>query len=353
MSQEFDVAVMGGGPAGAATALCLARRGWRVGIFESTRFEQERIGETLPPEVNPVLFRLGLWDVFMGQSPLESPGIISQWGGSGPVEVDFTGNAFGCGWHIRRNRFDECLCRAAASAGASLFLNRTVKWMRGGGAWQGEGLRARLLVNATGRSGPGVDGANDREREDALLAIVLRVFDRTGELKDRRTLIETAPAGWWYSTLLPDRSGLAMFFTGADIYREEGISIREQMLSAPLTRARLECGRIAEPQIVYAPSGLAKTIAGGDWVSVGDSASSYDPLSGRGIFKALQQGEAAAQAVDANLNGETPAMERYVTRVRREFHEYARRRRQYYALEQRWAHNPFWRARQAAATLEG
>jgi flavin-dependent dehydrogenase len=353
MAQEFDVAIMGGGPAGAVTALCLSRAQWRVGIFECTAFDRDRFGETLPPEVNPVLRRLGLWDVFLSQSPLESPGIISTWGSSGPVEVDFTGNAFGCGWHIDRNRFDEVLCLQAVAAGACLFLNHRERWIRGSGAWQAEGLRAKLLVNAAGRNGSWLDGAKDREREDALLAITTRIFDWKRELKDRRTLIETAPAGWWYSTLLPDRTGLAMFFTGAEIYRRDGISIQEQLREAPLTWARLDGERIAEPRIVYSPSGLSKAIVGQDWMSVGDSASSYDPLSGRGIFKALRHGEAAARAIDNYLRGDTGAMERYADQVRRQFDEYARQRRQYYAVERRWADHPFWRARRLEPNSRG
>jgi flavin-dependent dehydrogenase len=346
VTQEFDVAVMGGGPAGAITALCLSRLGWRVGIFESTAFDQDRFGETLPPELNPVLRRLGLWEAFLSQSPLESPGTISQWGGAVPAETDFTSNAFGCGWHIDRNRFDKALCTAAVEAGASLFLNHRVKWSRDSGAWCAEDLRAKLLVNASGRNGLRLDGAGEREREDELLAIVMRIVDGKGTQRDQRTLIETAPAGWWYSTLLPDGNGLAMFFTGAEVYRQDGISIRDQLHSAPLTRARLDSGRIAEPKIVHALSALSKTIVGEDWVSVGDSASSYDPLSGRGIFKAFRHGEAAAAAIDAKLRGDAQAMDRYAAQVRREFAEYARQRRQYYAMEQRWADQPFWRARQ-------
>ena len=158
--------------------------------------------------------------------------------------MDFTDNAFGRGWHIDRNRFDEVLCLQSVAAGACLFLNQRVRWIRGSGAWQADGLRAKLLVNAAGRNGSRLDGANDREREDALLAITMRIFDWKRELKDQRTLIETPPAGWWYSTLLPDRTGLAMFFTGAEVYRKDGISIQEQLRAAPLTCARLDGGRL-------------------------------------------------------------------------------------------------------------
>ena len=66
--------MVGGGPAGATVALSLARRGWSVCLFESTVFDGERYGETLPPEINPLLRELGVFDQFRALDPLESRG---------------------------------------------------------------------------------------------------------------------------------------------------------------------------------------------------------------------------------------------------------------------------------------
>jgi flavin-dependent dehydrogenase len=347
MTTELDIAIVGAGPAGAVTALCLARRHWRVGLFECGPLNRRRFGETLPPEVTPVLRRLGLWDGFLSHTPLESPGTIAAWGGGKPVEADFVGSAFGCGWHIDRNRFDEALRLEAIDAGASLHPNRRATWQRSAGVWQSEGFRARIVVNAAGRNELWPGRSDDREREDSLLAITLPISDVGPEWKEQRTLIETTSHGWWYSTLLQQRTGIAMFFTGAEIYRKYGVSIQEQLNASPLTRRHLNAGRIAAPEIVYAPSGRSRNIAGEDWLLVGDSASSYDPLSGRGIYKALRHGEAAAQAIDSRLQADTPSLETYAAKVTREFDEYSRQRKRFYSAERRWAEHPFWRARQA------
>jgi flavin-dependent dehydrogenase len=345
MHEQFEVAVVGGGPAGAVTALCLSRSGWRVALFERKSFREVRPGETLPPEINPVLQSLGLWESFLLQPPLESPGMISMWGNSVPSEVDFIGNPFGCGWHVDRGRFDAMLCGAAASAGARLFLNRSVRWTREGGVWRAENLCSNILVDATGRNRLLLDDESNREREDLLLAFVLRIFNwRTGPL-DLRTCVESTSAGWWYSTLLPDRTGVAMFFTDPELYREVKTSLPDLLRAAPVTSTRLDGGRMEEPRIVHVPSGRRKKVFETDWVAVGDSASSYDPLSGRGIVKALRHGQAAAQAIDARLRGIPMRMDRYAAQVQREFEQYAQQRQSYYSLEQRWTDQPFWRRR--------
>jgi flavin-dependent dehydrogenase len=348
MTEEFDIAVAGSGPAGAVTALCLARRGWRVAVLECRSFNQLRVGETLPPEINPVLRSLGLWEAFLSQLPLESPGTISIWGSSVPSEVDFTDNPFGCGWHVDRERFDRMLCREAVSAGAKLFLHAGGTCARKQGGWRAGELHAKFLVDATGRNGLLVDGERQREQEDALLAIVLRISNWRSQPQDLRTCIEATPAGWWYSASLPDGMGVAMFFTGAEVYRETGISMTEQLRAASLTRQRLREGWSEEPRIVHTPSGQRKNVFGTDWVAVGDSASSYDPLSGRGIFKALRHGQAAARAIDAQLRGHPEAIERYGAQVKQEFEQYARQRSSYYSLEERWVDEPFWRSRRRA-----
>lgn len=342
----FDVAVAGGGPSGAVTALCLARRGLRVALLEATHFGGDRFGETLPPEINPVLRELGLWDAFAALDSVHAPGIVSAWGADSPAEQDFISNAHGSGWHIDRNRFDAMLCREAVVAGATVFLDCPAQPARiSGGGWRIGAVNAAFLVDASGHSGLRIDEEHAYETDDTLLAIAVRL--NSAQSSDLRTIVETTPQGWWYTAPVPNGQTIAMFFTDPVIYANDGIVLGEQLEHAPLTAHRLQSGTMLSSRVLHAPSACRLKMFGDGWTAVGDSASAYDPLSGRGIFKAFRHGAAAADAIT------TGGMDEYVARVRHEFEEYVRQRRMHYASEQRWKESIFWRKRNGARGREG
>jgi len=341
----FDVAIIGGGPAGAATGIHLSRAGLSVAIIEATRYDTARFGETLPPDVHPTLRDLGVWDAFLGLSPAESPGIVSVWGRDRAEEQDFVSNPHGAGWCVDRNSFDAMLLAEAGRLGARTFTSqKAAAPERTADGWRVGEIAARFVVDAAGRNGLKLESRCERRFEDVLLAITVLVSYAGGPPSDCRTYIETAPDGWWYSAVLPAGDVMAMFFTDPETYREQGIVLGDELAAATLTRARLAGGSIRRSQVVYAPSCCRTELAGPDWLAVGDSASCYDPLSGRGVLKALRQARAAAQAV---LTGDA---EPYAKLVREEFDHYVRQRRVYYAGERRWQDAGFWKRRLRDAT---
>ncbi len=345
MPERFDAAVVGGGPAGSTVALSLARRGWRVCLFETTAFDGERYGETLPPEINPLLRELGVFEQFRALAPLESPGIVSVWGGL-RHEQDYLRNPHGSGWHVDRNRFDAMLCRQAADAGVECFEHcRAVVSRSETGWWRVGEICARVLVDAAGRNGLRIAPEGKREIEDRLLAIVLRLTHPGGAPPDLRTYVESAPAGWWYSAPLPQGGTIAMLFTDCGVYSREGVILEQQLSHHSLTAGRFQHAEVVSTRTLYVASSCRETISGEAWLAVGDSASSYDPLSGRGIFKAIRQGMNAAVAVDGFLRGEVGLLAEYAGLVRAEFDAYVRQRREHYATETRWKGSEFWNKR--------
>ena len=137
-----------------------------------------------------------------------------------------------------------------------------------------------------------------------------------------------------------------MFFTDSELYSRIGVVPEEQLTAAPLTRRRLQAAEVIGTRTVYAASSCRREIAGvsegARWLAVGDSAASYDPLSGLGIFRALRGGTNAAIAVDGYLRGETQLLAQYAALIRNEWDAYVLRRRAHYAAETCWAGEEFW-----------
>ena len=89
---------------------------------------------------------------------------------------------------------------------------------------------------------------------------------------------------------------------------------------------------------------LSKVVGEG-WLALGDAASTFDPLSSVGIFKALRSGIYAAYAIKDFFAGRSKALPTYAQFIQSEFAAYWQTRQAYYAQENRWSDVPFWKRR--------
>lgn len=198
MIKDVDVAVLGGGPGGCATALALTRDGLSVGLVERSAYDNLRVGETLPPAVQVPLRSLRVWGQFIRDAHFASPGTYSAWGQPDLYRNDFIFNPYGMGWHIERRRFDATLARMAEEAGASVY--RGALWTSSEGSTakreihivHGDErltLRTRFVVDATGRASALArkEGAT-RISHDRLVGVVVFSF-----WAETRTLWAIAP----------------------------------------------------------------------------------------------------------------------------------------------------------------
>ncbi|HSS49840.1 MAG TPA: NAD(P)/FAD-dependent oxidoreductase [Thermoanaerobaculia bacterium] len=360
------MAIIGGGPAGAAAALMLARAGRRVLLADQTPGDLDfKIGEGLPPAARPLLRDLGALEPFLDDGHLPSFGNESSWGSGTPRIHDFIRDPNGHGWHLDRVRFDAMLRRLAQEAGAELWAPARLRGFsrEAGGAWRlsigpaekEQETRAGWLVDATGRAAYvarqlGAKTAYD----DRQVAFTALFAPRPGEPEDHDSLtrVESAPDGWWYTALLPGKRRVVAFLTDADLEAARAAAqpagFDELLAQTHNVRSRLATGgyrRLAAPR--GGPAASARLIPGhGDgWVAIGDAALAFDPLSSQGILTALYGGLRAARSIESELAGTRGSVKGFSEDLHRVHEAYRRNRLAIYAEEKRWAERDFWRRR--------
>jgi flavin-dependent dehydrogenase len=298
------------------------------------------------------LTTLGVWQQFLECGPLESYGIRSAWETPAPRHQDFIQNPYGCGWHVDRARFDAMLASAAAQAGAALFLPARVGSCskRDDGAWTLEvaqeglssSLSGRVLVDATGRKAMLASRLGGKaEVADRLIGAVS--FWENSEVA-QWTLIEAVANGWWYSVPLPGSGMVFAYMTDSDLWMDRKWDALLQL--APLTFERAGRRPIPPPsQIVSAASVIRRPVAGRDWMAIGDAACAFDPLSGQGVFKAIETGVRCGAVVARYFNGDLSALAEYETWVNETYQSYLVTRAQFYSSVVRWPESRFWQRR--------
>jgi len=332
LSRRWDVAVVGAGPAGSATALLLARAGARVLLVDRARFPREKpCSEYLSPESTRVLERLGS-DVLAAVAAA-SPAQLTGMKVVAPSGTGVVGRFETFSFALPRTRFDTILRNAAEAAGVEVRERvRVEELVYDGGAVGGliardvgrgtrDVYRARVVVGADGlrsvvarRIGMVHTAGPRRMAFTAHVADVHDVHD-LGEMHvGRPGYVGLGPIGDGVTTvalvvpLAEARRGDRFF---AELNRFPGIAGRFD--ARRIVRRVLATGPFARWSRRPVAAG-----GGGGALLVGDAADFFDPFTGQGIYSALRGAELAAAAIlDTLTTG--ASLREYARARRREF----------------------------------
>lgn len=361
MFEQFDVIVVGGGPSGASTGLSLSRLGRTVAVLDGPTRVTFRLGESLAPAVVRLLSRIGLDATAVLKPHSPSWRLDSAWGASALRQTDLTFHPLGCAWHVNRSVFDAALLLAAQDSGVQVYRNVRVRRCAaiGDGSWRveladGRTLTARWVVDATGRPAAVARPLGAvRRRTSRLLALGTQVH-AAQNLGEMHSLVETCPSGWWFAATMPDRQVAIAFFSDFHLLprsqRERTLFWRSRLLETTHLRRRTVDLGDSRLLVVAADSTRLEPVVGKRWLAVGDAAYAMDPLSSFGVCNALDTGSRAASAIHMSLRGDDTLLARYEGYVRHCFEDSERFRVSFYAMERRFANEPFWARRHRAVT---
>jgi flavin-dependent dehydrogenase len=154
---DFDVAVIGGGPAGSAAAITCAGLGLKTALLEAEQFPRNRAGESLHPGIERLFERLGVREAILRAGFLRYPGYIVHWN-SRPELQQFGRDLHGplLGFHAWRADLDHILLEQAKRQGAVIFqpckaIQPILSEKRVAGLHTSIGtIRTRFVIDATG-----------------------------------------------------------------------------------------------------------------------------------------------------------------------------------------------------------
>ena len=295
----FDVAVVGGGPAGSSCAAFCAANGLRVVLIEREKFPREKVcGDCLNPECRPILRRLDI-----DQRIRASPHGVVDWVEfinvrNRNLRIDLP-RGENAEIAIKRSAFDSILLDRARELGAEVREASTLTSIeKSDDAWKvttGEATAAfgvRVLVGADGRN----------STVARLLGLLPHVAKERVALQahiplpcgfGNRVVLQLLPGG--YSGQAPvNDSELNLCLVGKPKSIRALQDWGTQYFNLPSTQSWRTITPLTRSALPPARENV---------LFVGDAARVVEPFTGEGIFYALRSGELAAAAAKEMIHG--------------------------------------------------
>ena len=335
MHDQYDVVVVGGGPAGASAAGLLSKRGRRVLLLEKEKFPRYHIGESLIPGVMPVVRELGAAEALADLGSVKKYGITLIWGGQtrepwnirfDEIPSDHPANEFGekpHAYEVKRAEFDNMLLTHARRLGATVVEEATVRealFTDGrctgvryspNSSGQAVEVHAPFVIDASGQSkviGRSLDTV-DWHPDLKNLAVWTYFQGGTryeGEEAGNIT-VEAHPNGWLWMIPFSDDTCSVGFVAASSEFAESALSPTEIMVqrideSTAVKGLLAGAVQVAQPRTAKDWSYTCSRLSGPGFLQTGDAAAFIDPLFSTGVMLAMKGGSLAAAAVDRILD---------------------------------------------------
>jgi len=384
--EQYDLIVLGGGPAGSTLSTFTAMRGHRVLLLERERFPRHQIGESLlPATIHGICALLGVKEEVESQGFPRKNGGTFRWGKSPePWTFNFTkrpNDRYGYAYQVERAKFDDILLRNARKKGVDVREGPEVTGL----LYEGERVagvryrdpegrehqaRARFVADTMGNKSHVAPSVGERVYSKFFQNVALYAYYENGKRlpppNSGNILCAAFKSGWFWYIPLSD----TLTSVGAVVAKEAAGRIRESPEEAmrsyidecPIIRDHLSGARRVTSGI-YGEHRIRKDYSYCNtrfWapglVLVGDAACFIDPVFSSGVHLATYSALLAARSINTCLRGdasisEEAAFKEFEQRYRREFGKFYQFLIAFYDMVQDES-SYFWTARKILNTEE-
>jgi flavin-dependent dehydrogenase len=323
----YDVAIIGGGPAGSTAATLLAQTGRRVIVFEREKFPRFHIGESLLPFSIQTFDRLGVREKLDRTFLPKFGGEIMAACGTRGIKFYFK-DGFRSqrdrAYQVTRSEFDKLLLDHSRENGAEVLEETQVKGVdfaadrvkieiensRGTCST----IEARYLLDCSGRQTVLGNFFKLKKTYDHLQKFsVFAHYENIDRLPGRDATLIRMVRGldrwFWMIPLTDTRTSIGVVMDTATFRAAKlapQAALEKFIAEQPLMSERMKNAVRVSPVYSAGDYSYRNTRLFGDrWLLAGDAAGFIDPVFSSGVFLAIMSAERAADTLDEVLRDES------------------------------------------------
>ena len=319
MRQNFDVAVIGAGPAGSSAGTLLAQSGRSVVIFDKEKFPRFRVGESMLPASLNTLERMGV------KPKIDAGGFLIKHGGEivsacGKRVRFYFRNGLNAkratSYQVLRSKFDKILLDHAAESGCEVREQTPIESFEIGAEgvtlYTGDELvHAKYVIDCSGRNCLIGNRLELKQpfpnlRKFSLFAYYDGVAQPEGPDGTLTRMIRAKDSWFWMIPLYGGATSIGVVMD-TEKFRElemtpEG-ALAHCIAEQPMVNEWMGAAKRVTP--VHATGDFSyrnSKLTGERWLLAGDAAGFVDPVFSSGVYLALLCGEQAADALNLVLD---------------------------------------------------